>query len=181
MQKKNTNTINREFALEVAQEAVKLYKQQEEKTEKKTVFRNTRVLLKHYNDLKEHCGNALDDLCNDVYMLGIGELVEALQENIIIESIVRTKSRTYVMVRHIDSCISVIQNSMIQAGTPEKFEVLNILYLDPNSCKLPRGDKIIIASEKLNISERTADRYELDMIQEMSVLLFGIGATKLIK
>lgn len=184
MNKIITAADKNEFALEVAKEAIRQFKLQEEKNEKKTVFRNTRVLLKHYNEFKEHCEDSLDEIYEEASSLNksdLGMIVRELQEDVIIDSIVRTRSRTFIMVQHIDTCLHVLRKSMAKANTFDKFEVLNIFYLDPDTCKRPLLEKTDIAIEKLHISDRTVRRYELDMIEEMSVLLFGIGASKLMK
>lgn len=183
--KKNTNMKDKDFVIEVAHEVLKQFKEEEEKAETKTVFRNTRVLMSHYNELKAHCKGYMDDLCNDeTYKYGqlnYDKVIQELSEDVIIESILRTRARTYVMVKYIDTCLEVLQESMKNANIYEKYQVFKIFYLDIETCKLQRSEKKSIAATELIISERTAERYELDMIHEMSVLLFGIGASKLIK
>jgi DNA-directed RNA polymerase specialized sigma subunit len=59
--------------------------------------------------------------------------------------------------------------------------VFHSFYINEKTCILPFNEKLIKIDEEMNISESTVRRYEADMIAELSVELFGIGAFKLLK
>ena len=56
------NNINiDEVIFKATKEAIKEFNKERIEKDKKKVFHNTKLLLKHYNDLKEHVNNAIDD------------------------------------------------------------------------------------------------------------------------
>jgi hypothetical protein len=172
------NIEEKEWILAVAKEAIKQYKEDVEQEERKTLFRNTKALLNHYHELKEHCQDTLNEEKNISEEM---DFIRQLREDIVLESIKRTRSRTILMMSHIDGCLHVLHKKMNEKGQGEKYEVINILYLNEETYALPSLEKIEIAAEQLHVSDRTIKRYETEMINELSVLLFGIGALKLVK
>jgi len=161
-----------EIATAAAKEAIKMYKEEQKKQQKKTVLRNTRVLLNHYNDLKNHYEHAkcqTSDIIDIKMEDGRVSITSSKNEEIVIESIKRSRMVTLIMLKHIDASLALLR--MKSTDQPEKYEVINDLYIHPIDTDWQ--ERIFKVSEKLHISESTVRRWEKDMINELGVYLFG--------
>ncbi len=169
------------FAIEVAQEVLRLDKLNREKEEKKSLFRNTKILLKSYPKLISHCENGVwtDYQDENGYDIDL-HLHEPLKEDIVIESIKRTKARTMMFIVWLESAMAKLERDCLANNTHIKYVAMQLMYLDEEYTCLPWLERKLKAAEKLNVSESTVNRYALDMIDELSLLLYGLGAMKLI-
>lgn len=161
-------TINK-----AVKEAIKEYDKEKKVEQRKNVFHNTRLLLKHYNELKNHVENAVDDI-NKVknYELFKSDYVdmEKIYDETYIRSIKRSKTRTLIMISHIDVAMETLRNTQKALGTMEKYLALEKFYKDRKSYE--------IISEDLNCSVITARRWINEMVSELSINLFGIEGIK---
>lgn len=176
MQKRDPNTIKKEFALEVAQEAVRLYKQQEEKIIKSRIFRNTKRLLNHYRELNDHIENAVWSFSQDDEP-DYSSMMSDIDEDVFIESIKRSAARTVIIVSHVDKGLSVLK--MKTSKDLYKYTVIDLMYISTELAELSMAERLSQIAERLTVSEATVRRYELDMTNKLSVLLFGAGAVNL--
>ena len=94
------------IAAEAAREAIRQYKEDERKTRKKTILRNTRVLLEHYINLKSHADKARYKAGDEIILDGgCVSIKRQGQEEIYIESIKRSRIVTMIILSHIDQCM----------------------------------------------------------------------------
>lgn len=91
--------------INAAKEAIKQYDKEQKEKQKKTVFHNTRLLLKHYNDLKSHLDNAIDD-------------INSLKNYEILTS------------DYIDMDMEILKQKQIKLCSTEKYESLKMFYID---------------------------------------------------
>lgn len=158
------DTINK-----AAKAAIKEYDKEKKQEQKKSVFHNTKLLLKHYNDLKQHVECAIDDakqLETDLI-----ELDDLDRDELYILSIKRSKSKTLIMIAHIDSALEILKGKQHKLCADEKYKALEMFYIDEMTYEE--------ISEKLNCTERTARRWVNEMIDELGIYLFGIEGIKL--
>lgn len=152
-----------------AKEAIKEYDKERKQEQKKKVFHNTKLLLKHYNDLKQHVENAIDDVKRlEGDLEGLGDLEK---DELYILSIKRSKSKTLIMIAHIDMAMEVLRQKQIKLCALEKYETLRMFYIDEVSY-----EEIV---KHFNCGVNTPRRWINDMINELSILLFGIDGLKI--
>ena len=156
-------TINR-----ATKQAIKEYDKEKAEEQRKKVFHNTRLLLSHYNDLKSHVENAIDDATK--LEEGLSELGDIDRDELYILSIKRSKSKTLIMIAHIDMALEILRRKQIKLCATEKYEALKMFYLDD----IPY-DEIV---KYFNCGVNTPRRWMNDMINELSILLFGIDGLK---
>ena len=86
----------------VAKEAIKEFDKEQKEKKKKKVFHNTKLLLKHYNSLKTHVEEAIDDV-KKIHV--DSEIDDICSDELYIASIKRSKSKTLIMIAHIDMAL----------------------------------------------------------------------------
>lgn len=165
-----SSKLNTEETINKAvKQAIKEFDKEKRQEQKKKVFHNTKLLLKHYNDLRQHVENAIDDvrrLETDLEELGGLE-----KDELYILSIKRSKSKTLIMIAHIDMAMEVLRQKQIKLCSLEKYETLRMFYIDEVSY-----EEIV---KHFNCGVNTPRRWINDMINELSILLFGIDGLKL--
>lgn len=155
-----------------AREAVKTYDNEKKQQQKKKVFHNTRLLMEHYNELKDHIEKAISDIEQLKKERWVpSEIDIRCSDETYIESIKISKTRTLIMVSHIDVAMRSLKENQKLLGTPEKYKALEKFYKDRQTY-----EKI---AEDLNCSTATARRWINEMIRELSVNLFGIDGLKM--
>lgn len=166
------------IARSAAIEALKLQKDDERKRIRKNRFHNTELLLNNYLSLVESYENAVDKAS------GVVEIAEIYSEDIdlndiIIQSIRRSKIRTKVMINQIDTSFDILRVKMTSKGQPEKLEVIKKLYLDPEHINIQWSDRIQLVAAEIPCGESSVRRWRNEMIDELSVLLFGVDGLRL--
>lgn len=164
------------------QEAVKVaireYDKEKKLQGKRNAFHNTKLLMKHYNDLKEHVRRGISDVkelessredliehkneIDDLYMN---------TDELFIESIKKSKSKSIIMIAHIDAALSCLKNKHKNKGTIEKYLALENYFI-----KEKTYEEI---SEILNCGVNTPRRWINELTNELGVYLFGIDSIKL--
>lgn len=154
-------------------EAIKEFDRERKNEQKKKIFHNTRLLMANYNDLKNHVGNAIDD----IYKLKEYELdnsdymnMERAYDELYIFSIKKSKIKTMIMIAHIDAALSALAKKQCKIGTSCKYEALEMFYLD--------GLKYEEIQEHFECGKNTPGRWVDQMIDELSVLIFGLDGLK---
>ena len=87
------------IATMAAKEAVKELRKELEKEKRVKTFRNTKKLLQNYNRICESVQEGISDLTE---MDNSDELEEFTEEDIFINSILKSKLRSIVMIAHIE-------------------------------------------------------------------------------
>lgn len=157
------DTINK-----AVREAIKEYDKEKIQQQKRKVLHNTKLLLKHYNDLKSHISNAIDDVNQlEQNLLDTGDLDI---DDIYILSIKRSKTKTLIMLAHIDIAMENLKQKQYKLCSIEKYQALNKYYFEEKTY-----EKI---AEELNCGVITVRRWVNEMTNELSILIFGIDGLK---
>ncbi|MCL2223586.1 MAG: hypothetical protein FWB96_01315 [Defluviitaleaceae bacterium] len=145
---------------------------------------NTKLLLKNYRLLIDHCDNAVYETDNDdddnyglVDMLGY--LSSSASDSLKIESICRSSERTRIIVSHIDKMINLYEyycDSSPHLEEARRYRVIYWLYLDPES---KTRDEL---AEEEHTDKRTIYRDINIAVECLTTLIFGIdGLSRLVK
>lgn len=153
---------------DIIKEVVKELRQEEREKEKKKVYHNTRLLMKNYNSLKEHGDKAIDSIKSFYETIDINNLDK---DDLYIISIKRSKTKTLIMIAHIDFALEALkkkQNKLVQS---EKYKALEKYYIYEKTY-----EKI---AEELNCSIISVRRWINEMVKELSIFMFGIEGLKI--
>lgn len=134
-----------------------------EKEKKDFRLRNTKLLLKNYHILKEHCTEIEEELI-------IYDPIRFDAKEIEIESIMRSKEKTRKMIIYMDAMIEAYERYSNKAGeaADRRFKALYHYYIA--DFKLSYNQ----LAELLNVHERTVRKDIEEARNELSVFLFGI-------
>ena len=166
-----TNAINIDETISrVVKTAIKEYNKEQKAENRKNVFHNTKLLMKHYNDLKSHVDNAISDVTQlEDDKLELGGMYE--EDELYILSIKKSKAKSLIMIAHIDTAMKTLYKENKRKGTSEKYEALKKYFID--------GKSYEDIAEQLNCGVNTPRRWINEMINELGVYLFGIECIKL--
>jgi hypothetical protein len=172
--KKNNNINIDEMISRATKEAIKEYDREKKQEQRKKVFHNTRLLLSHYNDLKNHVENAIDDI-NKLkdHELVKSDYIDMSKEydEFYILSLKRSKIKTLIMVSHIDMALEILKQKQYRACSIEKYEALRMFYIDEKTYEE--------IQEYFKCGINTPRRWINETTNELSILLFGIDGLKL--
>lgn len=170
-----SNVVNlEEIISKVTKEAIKEYNREQKEDQKKVVFHNTKLLLSHYNDLKNHVDNAIDDFnkLKESELRGSDYInMDRVQDELYILSIKKSKIKTLIMIAHIDMLMGVLKKKQEKSGNAYKYEILKNFYIDEMTYEE--------VQEKFNCGKNTPGRWMNEMITELSILLFGVDGLKM--
>lgn len=164
--------------IKIAVEAAKDYDQKQRIKNIKSRYdkrlRNTKLLLKNYRLLKDHCESAIFDKKEliDIPNGNIIDLLDSLEEcdrQDYIESIKNSVSRTQVILEHIDTMMEIYRIYCDQSEKPEeqrRYAVMKHLYLE--------GMKSADICKAEGIEQRTYYRDINGIAEMMSALIFGV-------
>lgn len=140
----------------------------------KNKLHNTKLLLKNYSKFQEHCDTAQFTAKNLIDSELLDMLEDESTDQVYIQSILRTKERTAIMLNHIRSVLDYY-TFLAEKNNDEphirRCKVLHYMYID----KI-KPEQI---AEKLNINDRTVWKDINKAVEEISPLLFGIDGLKL--
>lgn len=157
------------IAKQAAKEAIAEVKREERQKKKVKIFQNTKALMENYNRMVKSVEEGVSDLSSLTE-----EPIEGLDDdnaNVFIESIVRSKLRSLVMLAHIDKCLKLLEDEAYRRNTPEKYLAFRYFYIDGMT-----HDSI---AEVLNCTDRTSRRWVTELTGYLSVYLFGADALML--
>lgn len=163
-------------------EAIKYIKEQEYNKKNKMYdrrLRNTRLLLKNYRSLQFHkkmCVNIKNNI-NEKNALDILDDFD-FEDNAeqYIQSIARTKTRTKLMLDHIDKSLKYYKNICIADNKERKYNIIKYIYIDESSEGVKTYEE---AAEYFNLSIKTISRDTREAIEDLAILFFGIDGLKL--
>ena len=155
-----------------AAEAVKEFRRSEMKNKRVKIFQNTKKLMENYNRICESVQEGISDLTEVETDVDISEVaVGVSEEDIFINSIVKSKLRSVVMLAHIDKCLKLLEAEEYRKNTPEKYLAFTYFYLD--------GMTYDSIAEVYGYGERTARRWITELTNILSIYLFGADAIML--
>ncbi len=181
---KSVQAGTNELALLAAMEAIKLYKKEEKEHSKRNALRNTGLLMSRYIELSEHYENIKYRATEIKEEIEPIDFKSVSREDIIIDSIKRSKIRTMIILSQINSAVKFLEVSMKQRGEAEKCEVLRRLYMDPEKRDMKYHNRVLEVVEEMAeqgkpCSESSVKRWSSEMLDELSVKLFGVDGLKL--
>lgn len=147
--------------------AIKLYAKEQAMTQSKSVLHNTKLLLRHYNDLQEHALKAVGTINELNFDITIDEMDK---DDLYILSIKKSKVKTLIMIAHVDAALASLKQKQAKLCMPEKYEALEMFYI--------KGVPYADIQEKLRCSKNTPARWINQMLNELSILLFGIDGIR---
>jgi len=137
-------------------------------------FHNTKLLLKHYRDFREHVKNSVysdEQLTQDADEI-LNLMNPAFDDEVYISSIKRTRKRTEIIVAHIDSMLQFyLHQSENNPQKKARYKTIEGIYIHG---KTP--DEV---SAQIGITSRNVYRAERLGIEDLSILLFGIDGLKI--
>lgn len=153
------------IAKAAAREAISEVRREEWKRKRGQVLRNTQKLMENYNRIVQSVQEGVAELSDLT-----DEPIEGLDsdEALFVESILKSKTRSVVMLAHVDKCLGLLESEMEQLGTPEKYLAYKYFYLD--------GMQHESIGEVYGCTDRTSQRWIRELDNILSVYLFGVDA-----
>ncbi|MCH3962975.1 MAG: hypothetical protein LKE46_01755 [Clostridium sp.] len=180
------NKIDYEEAVKIGvREGIKYIKEQEYYKTKRRYdrrLRNTRLLLKHYRDLKVHNGLA-DSSINRIHDKNAIDVLDEIDpiddEEQYAQALTRTKIRTSIIIGHINKAMKYYEAICKNDGNVKerRFNIIKYIYIDPVEDNIPPTYEE--TSEHFNLNVRTVGRDVRSAIEDLSILFFGIDGIKL--
>lgn len=186
--------VARIAAEEGARAGIEAFKRAEQQYRKETNDRrlyNTKMLLRGYRKLKMHTDNAVYDISSALKeplspyddaederdtLQGLWDCLNAGYDDLYIESILRSKTRTKTMVSHIDRMLVLYARYCEEFDLTEdlrRFNVVKALFIDPR----PRSAANIAA--EYFIDARTVYKWVDYICGDLSALIFGLGGIRM--
>lgn len=160
-----------------AKEAMKTLEQERKKEQKKKVdrrLRNTKLLLRNYHMLKEHAENSvfgrtqMEESAIDI----LESMMSVYDNEVIIDSIKRSASRTAIIVSHIDVMLELYKSYCEKSVSSEvdirRYEVIRDRYLTEQPLSV--GE----IAKKYHMSKGNVYLDINEAITRISALIFGV-------
>lgn len=169
--------LNEKAATAGAREALKIYEKEKKKDFSKRAdrrLRNTKLLLRNYHMLKEHAENSVFGRTQmEESALDILESMMSMYDNeVIIDSIKRSATRTAVIVSHIETMFGFYEiycdRSPKRGIEMRRYETLWDMYMADETLSVQE------IAEKRNISRDTVYSDLKIAMDSLSALIFGV-------
>lgn len=148
-----------------ARAAVTEYKKQEERDRKRDKYHNTFALMKCYRDAVFHIEHAV----SEGEQLGLAGMTDE-QQRTYLESVRRSRFKTLIMTAHIDKAVEEIERRRKEADREEEYRAFELYFM--------QGWDYARIAEELNTGKNTPRRWVTGIINELSILLWGIDEEK---
>lgn len=145
-----------------AKKGVEIYEREKQKKHKADKYHDTFSLMKCYRDAVFHRDNAVSEAAQ---LQQQGELTEE-QQTTYLRSIRRTRFKTILMLDHIDKAVEEIERRRQQQGREVEYKAFELYFM--------QGLDYVDIAEELNTGKNTPRRWISGIINELSVLLWGI-------
>lgn len=159
------------LASKAAIEHLEAERKKQQKSKRDRRLRNTKLLLKHYRNLKEHCDDNLKLRFDEDVITDIDD------QYLAINSITRSKKRTQQMVKFIDHMLEIYRIRSEQSEDPldlRQYKTMKSLYIS----------KEVLTVEEIakahKVDARTVYRDSKDAVYQLSCLIFGIDGLRMI-
>jgi len=161
--------MNQEAATKLARmtalEAVKEFQKAEVKKKRVRIFQNTKKLMENYNRICQAVEEGIAELSE---VPTEEDIEEYNPDDIVVDSILKSKLRSIVMLAHIDRCLKLLEDEQYRKDTHEKYLAFTYFYLDGMSHES--------VAEVLGCVDRTSRRWITEMTNILGVYLFGVDA-----
>lgn len=148
-----------------AKTAITELKKQEERERKRDKYHNTFTLMKCYRDAVFHIENAI----SDGGQLELDGMTDE-QQRLYLQSIRRSRFKTLIMTAHIDKAVEEIERRRRVAGREIEYKAFELYFT--------QGKDYADIAEELETGKNTPRRWVTAIINELSVLLWGIDEEK---
>ena len=135
---------------------------------------NTRLLLRNYRTLKEGCRNAVYQKAEDIETI-LDDIDSIDKDELVVEAIKRTASRTTVILAHIDKMLD-LHRVYCNRHDPiyrRQHKVIMAMYINKN--RKTRGE----LAEEYGVSTVTIHNDIKAATERISTLMFGVDGLKL--
>ena len=160
-----------------ANEALKTFRQEQKKEYSRRAdrrLRNTKLLLRNYHMLKEHAENSVFGRTQmEESALDILESMMSIYDNeVIIESIKRSATRTAVIVSHIETMFDLYavycDKAVNKHIEKRRYEVLWDMYMAEDTLSVKE------VAKKQHVSRDTVYTDQRMAIEKLTALIFGV-------
>lgn len=173
-----------EMGARAALEAVEEERRRYRRARHERNLRNTKLLLQHYRSLNSHYANAVWEEAEtesegEETFAEIMELMStrSYSDEVIVESIQKSSRKTRVIMRHVNTMLTVYEKgcrSSGRSGDLRQWRIIKGLYLDES-----RATAQELAAQE-HIDKRTVYKLVDAAVEELTALLFGVeGIEKL--
>lgn len=128
-------------------------------------FHNTRLLMRNYNILKEHIKNVDDG--KEITLKFMDDYGIEI-DYIWLESVARSKTRTSKMMNYVEEKLRYLSDKFKEKGEFEKYRSFEMFFIEGKT-----NEEI---QEELNCSKNIPKKWNDKVIEELSILLWGIDA-----
>jgi hypothetical protein len=146
--------------------AIREFAKKQREDNKKKALHNTKLLLKNYDKIKKSVELSIEDLNNEIETMGL-DLSNLDRDQLYIDSIRRSKSRSLIIVSHIGNALANIDAELKRNDAYLKYQIFE-------SCILKKEIMIYEAADKYNTSKATVARWISDITNALSIYLFGV-------
>lgn len=150
-----------ELLKKAAKTAITEYEKKREQEKKRDKYHNTFTLMKCYRDAVFHIENAI----SDGTQLELDGMTDE-QQRIYLQSVRRSRFKTLIMTAHIDKAVEEIERRRIAAGREVEYKAFELYFI--------QGKDYAEITEELETGKNTPRRWVTAIINELSVLLWGI-------
>lgn len=162
-----------ETIIKAVRKAIAEFDEKKKEEEKDKRLHNTKLLMNHYNALKDHV-EKVDDKNYKYDLLGELELEEneiTSRDKVWLQSMFRTKLRTMKMLAYIDSALNIVEQKYKYNCEEYKFKAFQLHYLYELS-----NEEII---SRLNCGKNSPKKWSDLIVKDLSVLLWGVDALEI--
>lgn len=145
--------------------AIREYDREIKAENRKKVLHNTKLLMKHYNDLKSHIDNAISDI-HEIDQSVLESIGYYEDDELFILSIKKSKIKTLIMVSHIDVALDILYKNEMKNGTLEKYLAIKKYFIEEKTFEC--------IAEELNCGVITVRRWVNEMLNYLGIYLFGV-------
>lgn len=149
-----------------ARMAVKELKKEEQQEKKRDKYHNTFALMKCYRDAAFHIEHAV----SDGEQLGLAGMTGE-QQRTYLESVRRSRFKTLIITAHIDKAVEEIERRRKAAGREVEYRAFELYFM--------QGWDYAQIAEELDAGKNTPRRWVTAIINELSILLWGIDEERL--
>ncbi|MCX7779622.1 MAG: hypothetical protein N2491_01750 [Negativicutes bacterium] len=172
MNKDQIVTLAAETGVKAAIEYMEEQRKKQVKSRHDKRLRNTRLLLKNYHLLKEHCSRSVYSLQQTTEnAIDILDAMERFDSKTYIESIKKSVTRTYIILTHIDTMLDLYAVYCEKSKREEdkrRYRVLSAYYFE--------NVEMAEIMRREGIEERTCYRDIRDACEKLSALIFGMDS-----
>lgn len=141
-------------------------------------LRNTRLLLENYHNFADFCDNAVYDK-SKLRFIDVLEDIESIMDDrdeVVLESIKRTKQRSYIMFEHINKMVDMYKVFTEKSKKLEECRKYKIIFYSYISSPIYTNEEI---AKKLHIDTRTVRRDRALAIEQLNVFLWGVNGIRI--